>query len=105
MTQLEKLKLLLGSPSVSDEVLQFYLDNASDIICEFRNTDGVETAYLTAQLKMAIEMYSKRGAEGQVGHTENEIERVYEASDLSPSLLAQITPVVRTPYSEVRTVS
>ena len=32
MSQLSELKALLGNPSDPDEVLQFYLDNAADII-------------------------------------------------------------------------
>lgn len=104
MSQLSLLKSLLGNPPESDDVLQFYLDNASDIICDMRNTNLVEPQYSTIQIKMAIEMFNKRGAEGQIGHGENGISRSYESSDLSPSLLRQITPVARTPFSSVRIV-
>lgn len=104
MSQLTTLKALLGEPNVSDEILQFYLDNASDIICDIRNSYTVEPKYLTVQLKMAVEMFNKRGAEGQIMHTENGITRMYEKADLSPSLLGQITPVVRTPFSTPRVV-
>ena len=105
MSQLTKLKALLGSPSESDDVLQFYLDNASDIICDLRFSNVVETEYLTAQLKIAMELYSKRGAEGQITHNENGIARTYEKSDVSPSTLAQITPFMRTPFSTRRVVN
>lgn len=104
MSQLSTLKSLLGNPSVSDDVLQFYLDNASEIICDIRNSNIVETKYLTAQIKMAIEMYSKRGAEGQTGHTENGIARSYEKADISESLLNSITPFIKTPFSSIRVV-
>ena len=104
MNQLEKLKLLLENPQVSDDVLVFYLDNASDIICELRNSDVIESKYSNIQIKMAIEMFNKRGAEGQTSHSENGISRTYEKADISPSLLNQITPMVRTPFSITRVV-
>lgn len=104
MTQLEKLKLLLENPQVSDDVLVFYLDNASEIICELRNSDIVESKYSNIQIKIAIEMFNKRGAEGQTSHSENGISRTYEKSDISHSLLSQITPMVRTPFSVTRVV-
>lgn len=103
MEQLEKLKLLLEVQE-SDALLQFYLDDAADIICNLRNSDKVEPQYLNAQLKIAIELYNKRGAEGEIQHSENGISRIYERSDISPSLLANITPVAKTPFSKVREV-
>ena len=104
MELVETLRELLDNPSESDTVLQFYLDNARDIICEIRNTDKVESKYITTQLKIAIELFNKRGVEGQVGHNELSVSRSYESADVSPSLLATITPIVRTPYSTVRVI-
>lgn len=105
MAQLEKLKLLIGNPIVSSELLNIYLDNASGIITELRNTDIVENKYLNLQLKIAVEMFNKRGAEGQTGHNENGINRSYETSDVSFSLLSQITPATRTPFSVTKVVT
>jgi len=104
MTQLTTFKALLGDVNETDEVLEFYLDNAIDIICDIRNTDIVETKYLKTQIKIAIELYSKRGAEGQISHSENGLTRMYEKSDISNSLLNQITPVIKTPYSTITVV-
>lgn len=102
MTQLEKLKLILNNPEVSDAVLEYYLDNAKDIICEIRNTIEVESQYLTQQVKIAVELFNKRGAEGQASHSENGTMRTYERADVSYSILANITPMVRTPISKRR---
>ena len=102
MSQLSIFKSLIGTPTESDDVLQFYLDCASDIICDIRNSDIVETQYVNTQIKIAVELYNKRGVEGQTGHAENGITRTYEKSDVSPSLLAQITPIARTPFSTQR---
>ena len=104
MAQLDTLKLLLDNPTVDDAVLQFHLDRASDIICNLRNTDIVEPKYVNTQTEIAIEMFNKMGAEGEVGHNENGISRSYEASDISPSLLAKIIPVATTPFSTVTVV-
>lgn len=105
MSQLSTFRSLVGADqSVSDDILQFYLDNAAAIICDIRDTEIVETKYLTHQIKIAIELYSKRGAEGQTGHSELQINRSYEKADVSDSLLSQITPFVKTPFSNTRVV-
>lgn len=105
MSQLTVLKSLLGDPPESDAVLQFYIDCAGDLICDIRNSNVVETKYERIQLKIAVEMYNKRGAEGQMSHTENGLSRSYEKADISDSLLRQVTPIVKVPNSEVRIVN
>lgn len=102
--QLQLLKKLVGNPSNEEDILQFYLDNARDIICEIRNSDKVEPKYKSTQVKMAVEMYNKRGAEGQISHGENGINRGYESSDISYSLINKIIPVAKTPFSTVRVI-
>lgn len=104
VAQLSLLKNLLGNPEVSDDVLQFYLDSASDVICDIRDSDVVETKYQNVQIEIAIELFNKRGAEGQVAHGENNISRTYEKANISPSLLDKITPIAKTPYSVTRVV-
>lgn len=103
MNQLEKLKRLLNEQE-NDDLLELYLEDAKNIICELRYTYEVEPQYLSTQLKIAMELYSKSGAEGQTSHSENGISRTYEAADISPSLLSNITPFVRTPFSKRRVV-
>lgn len=104
MSQLSILKSLLGSTTASDEILQFYLDDASAIICDIRYSDIVEPQYMTTQIKIALELFSKRGAEGEISHTELGTVRMYERSDVSPSLIQSITPFARTPFSTVRVI-
>jgi hypothetical protein len=105
MVLLEILKEILGNPNVSDAVLQFYLDNARDIICEIRHADAVESKYLHTQVKIAIELYNKAGAEGQTGHSENGLSRTYESGDISRSLISQIIPVASTPSQPLRVIT
>ena len=105
MTQLEKLKSLIPQNELkSDAIMQFYLDCGSDIICELRDSDIVEIEYLNVQIQIAIELFNKRGAEGELSHSENGISRMYEKSDISPSLLSKIHPMARTPFSTKRVI-
>lgn len=100
-SQLEKLKLLLGVEGASkDSLLELFLEMAKDIICEIRYSDYIEPQYLNTQVKIACELYNKVGAEGEIQHIENGISRFYDAADVSKSLLSQITPRVRTPFSK-----
>lgn len=105
MSQLTILKSLVGEPTVSDDVLDFYLSSASDVICEIRHTDVVEPQYLNLQVRIALELYAKMGVEGQTSHGENGYARTYESADISPSLIKQITPYVRTPVSTKRVIT
>lgn len=112
MTQLENFKLMLQDSLNNDDInfynddlLNIYLNDASDIICTLRNSNIVETQYLNTQLKIAVELFNKRGAEGQTSHSENGIGRNYESANVSPSLLAEITPVMTTPFSTIRIIN
>jgi hypothetical protein len=105
MAQIDTLKLLLDTPDVPDAILQFHLDRASDIICELRHSDVVEPQYLNIQIQMAIELFNKMGVEGQVGHSENGVSRTYGTGDISETLLNQIQPYVRTPFSNRRVIT
>lgn len=96
----ETMMMLLELTEDIDRIkCQFYLDSAADIINIIRDTGKVEPKYHNIQIKMAIELYNKQGAEGQTSHSENGISRVYSSSDISDALLSQITPVGRTPLS------
>lgn len=103
--QLQKLKRQLENPSIEDGVLIDILETASDIICDIRNSDKVEKKYLSTQISIAVELYNKRGAEGQTSHNENGISRSYEKGDVSSSLLSRITPIAKTPWSKVRVIT
>lgn len=99
MTNEEKLielKNIAGS-SDTDEVLSTYLDLAgSKIIAKAYPYESeiteVPTKYEYLQLEIAAYMLNKRGAEGQISHSENGISRQYENSDIPISMLKAITP-------------
>ena len=102
MTNEEKITRLavLISPDTADtELLGTLVEQAEGIVLNRRYPFGipegatVPTAYEHIQLQIAVELFSKMGAEGQTAHNENGINRSYESADVSPSLLRRIIPI------------
>ena len=97
--KIEKLKVLISPDTATDSLLLYLLEQAEGIILNKRYPFGApEGAKLSAyheqiQLRIAVELFSKMGAEGQTAHDENGIKRTWEAGDVSPSLLKVIVPV------------
>lgn len=54
----------------------------------------VPKRYEMKQIEIAVYLYNKQGAEGQIVHNENGINRTYESSDVPESLMRGITPYV-----------
>ena len=103
MTNEEKITSLeaLISPDTADvKVLSQMITLAEGIVLNRRYPFGipegatVPTQYEHIQLQVALELFSKMGAEGQTAHSENGINRTYESADISPALLYRIVPVV-----------
>lgn len=106
MNVLERLKLRTGE---SDEnLLDDLLETAKYAILTRRFPYGeyptddvgnvvVETKYQDLQYRMALDLYNKQGAEGQISHSENGVARSYESSWISVQLLEEVTPVVGIP--------
>ena len=97
--KIEKLAVLISPDTASDDLLLHLLEQSEGIILNRRYPFGApEGATLSAlheqiQLRIAVELFSKMGAEGQTQHDENGIKRVWEAGDVSPSLLRLVVPV------------
>lgn len=100
MDKVERLATLISPDTASPDLLTVLLEQAEGIVLNKRYPFGipeeatVPTAYEHIQLQIALELFAKMGAEGQTAHSENGINRTYEASDVSPSLLRRIIPVV-----------
>ena len=103
MTNEEKITSLaaLISPDTADEkLLSQYVILSEGIVLNRRYPLGVPEGakvplqYEHIQLQIALELFSKRGAEGQMEHDENGIARKYESADISPTLLRRIIPIV-----------
>jgi hypothetical protein len=98
MTQLERLKIRI-TENVTDEELEDILESAKAVILSRRFPFGeypaeIEDRYKDLQIRIAVEMFSKRGAEGEVSHSENGISRTYASASVSEDLLKEITPKV-----------
>ena len=96
MTQLERLKIRI-TENVLDEELEDLLESAKAVILSRRFPfgevpDEIENRYKDLQIRIAVEMFSKRGAEGEVSHSENGISRTYASASVSEVLLREITP-------------
>ena len=97
--KIEKLKVLISPDTASDELLSSLLEQSEGIILNRRYPFGapegasLSPLYEQIQLRVAVELFTKMGAEGQTMHQENGVSRTFEAADVSPSLLRQIVPV------------
>ena len=97
--KLLSLRKRIAPDTVSDDLLSELLEQAGAIVLNRRYPFGypdnmeVPNQYARIQVAIALELYAKRGAEAQTMHSENGISRTYEAGDISPSLLRQITPM------------
>ena len=96
MTQLERLKIRI-TENVSDEELEDILESAKAVILSRRfpfsdQPDEIENKYKDLQIRIAVEMFNKRGAEGETAHSENGVSRSYASANVSEDLLREITP-------------
>lgn len=97
--KITRLGVLISPDTANSELLSVLIEQAEGIVLNRRYPFGVpEGATVPAmhehiQLQIAVELFSKMGAEGQTGHNENGISRTYESADVSPSLLRRIIPV------------
>ena len=100
MTQTEKLQLLKAMVGESDteEVLLAYLNIAGRKILNRAYPFGTDETEVPArydflQCEIAAYLLNKRGAEGEISHKENGIDRTYESADVPESLLGAVTPM------------
>jgi hypothetical protein len=96
MTQLERLKIRI-TEKVNDDELEDILESAKAVILSRRFPfsewpDEIESKYKDLQIRIAVEMFNKRGAEGETAHSENGISRSYASANVSEDLLKEITP-------------
>ncbi len=96
MTPLERLKLRIPENDYELELVDV-LDSAKAIILSRRypfgdHPDEIEKRYEDLQVRIAVELYNKRGVEGQTSHSENGVSRSYASASVSEDLLREITP-------------
>ena len=101
MTSDEKIAMLKTMQEEQDEgVLSTFLWLAGRkiILRAFGDTTTsteVPPQYDSIHLEIAAYMLNKRGAEGQIAHSENGVSMTYETADVPEALLATITPYAR----------
>lgn len=100
MTNLERLLLRTGETDT--EVLSDCLDCAKNAILARRFPyqewpETVPVQYVDLEFRIAMDLYNKIGAEGQLSHSENGVSRTWESSWVSKQLLSEVTPLVGVP--------
>lgn len=105
MTDIEKLALcrvMVEQPATaegwSDDVLNAYLTIAGKKIIERRypyddSITEVPNRYSVLQCEIATYLLNKRGAEGEIAHSENGISRTYESATVPESMLRDVIPI------------
>ena len=99
MTNSEKIVLVKAlSDETDDNVISAFLGLAGDAIYNYadpyrtKNKDELLDEYGGLQAKAAAYYLTKRGWDFQTSHSENGVNRNYEAGDLPESILREITP-------------
>ena len=94
--KLAKLKIAISPDEAEDGVLQFELMVAENMILNRMYPFGYAEDVVVPprdehlQIKLAVELYNQRGAEGQSQHLENGTSRTYPSVS---RILAQILPM------------
>ena len=102
MTNLQRLKTRTGS--TDETLLSDMLYSAKVAILTRRfpykgfteaemDSAALEGQYCDLQFRIALDLYNKIGAEGEMEHTANGIKRVYESSWISDQLLSEVIPI------------
>ena len=99
MDKLQTLKTLIGVDDSEDDLLLTLLSLAEGKILERlypydHSKETLPTRYVGKQIEIAVYLYNKQGAEGQIVHSENSISRTYESADVPESMLRGIAPFV-----------
>ena len=105
MTESEKLQRLkvripaVDLTEISDDELLVLLDESAELILNRMYPFGrpshihaVPARYENIQIQIAIELVNRKGAEGEMSHSENGTVRSYESGSVSSSLLKKIMP-------------
>ena len=99
MTDAEKLNKLMTmlDDDVSTNAANTFLKAAEKAVINlaFPFGDGTEVIpekYEEVQIEIAAYLISKRGAEGEVSHSEGGVSRTYESADIPLALRTRITP-------------
>ena len=100
MTNEEKLSILKNmldeGDTTSDEIANAYLEAAEKAVVNLafpfgNGSDVMPEKYEYEQIEIALYMLNKRGAEGELAHSEGGTTRTFETADIPVSLRCRIT--------------
>lgn len=99
MELLERFKV--RTEETNDTLILDLLNSAGQAIVTRRYPfgDGTETVpdrYADLQLRIAIDLYDRMGAEGQLSHSENGVNRSWADASVSQDLLKEVVPMTGT---------
>ena len=98
MTEIEKIesmRVAIAPDTAEDEVLLSEIQSAETMILNkmypfgYSEDKSIPPRYERLQIKLAVELFTQRGAEGQVSHSENGTTRTWPSVN---RILAQIVP-------------
>lgn len=98
MTESEKIAIVKAMTGETDDsTVSAFLKLAGASICRAAfpydaTVTEVPEEYAHTHVKAAAYMLNKRGAEGELSHSENGVSRAYETGDLPDSILREIVP-------------
>lgn len=99
MDQRDILKNRIPENNLENNELDALLMDAESIILsklykvrEMPDSAELPKKYEGLQIRIAVELFSKVGAEGETVHSENGISRTYENAGVSNSLINEIVP-------------
>lgn len=103
MEEVQKIKCVQALTDETDEsVISIFLEMAKATILNRLypyETDEEKLVWISKydmlQCKIATYLLNKRGAEGEITHSENGISRTYSSSDIPNALLNEITPFAK----------
>lgn len=100
MTEETKIAIVKSMTEETDDaVISAFLEMASDAIYNYVDVDGTHdreqilAKYGGVQARIVAMWLNKRGADGELSHSENGITRTYESADIPASLLRELTPI------------
>jgi len=103
MTDEQKIRVIQDATGEGDnDLIEAYLSMATEAVldrlypCEVNLEDfDVPSKYDSVVIECAVYLLNKRGAEGQISHSEVGTSRSYESASIPASMLRRVTPFVR----------
>lgn len=98
MALVDDVVTLTGTTTAKADI---YLKHSKQVIMNtlypYGYPDGTEmpTKYESLQVRIAVYMVNKEGAEGESAHSEGGTSRTYEDSGIPKTMLAEIVPMVK----------